>query len=159
MKANKSSFNLVFRNKSSFSFALTGFVFAVTFFFRIRERINIEIVPSLISKLFTTVKGGIIRNSYTMKIQQKVTQVISARRVKVSYVMKQRMKNVIADTMKIPIVFSLRERQKVQTLIKTGILSISIIPILALFYTLGDYDPDTIGSMDATTLGDLDFST
>jgi len=156
---NKKSYNVSLRKKKSYKVSLFGFQYAATLIANIRQKLPITFVASLTTKLATTINVKRIRLIISKtSLIQKITQTISSRTIKTIMVMKLRQKLVTIISQKHPLLFSPKLRQRLGTTINNGILSLVMSPIVAIFFTLGDFDPDTLLTMDSQTLGELDYT-
>ena len=88
-----------------------------------------------------------------------ITQTINARRVRIIYVAKERMKAVVTILLKNRITFISKAIQKLVSTIVIKKIQIIATPILAQFFTLGYFDPQTLGTLDVLTLGEMDYTT
>lgn len=159
MNKNTKSYSVRLRNSKAFSFILVGFQFATSLFFRIRFKIPITFVPKLIGKLVTVINLKRVRLVISqMKLITKITQTISLKRVRLTFNLKQIMQFVTTVFIRNPISFAMSTRQKLISTMKTGILRVIVDPTLAVFFTLGDFDPDTLLTLDSLTLGDMDYT-
>jgi len=146
------------KNTNAFSFILSGFVFAATLFFRIKSKINISFVPKFTTGMFSIINLRRVSISFISKATQKITQTIDAKRISFAITMSEIDKIIASFTQSTPISFIPSSIQKIITNVRAGKLVLSILPTLASFFLLGDYDPDTLATLDASTLGDLDYT-
>jgi len=158
MNDNKKSYNISIRTSQAYTFIISGFQFATSLFFRIRDHIVITFVPKFTTKMVTNINLRKIKLVISqMKLIANMTQTISLRTVKINYTMRDIMKFVTTIYIRNPITFISSGIQKITSTMNTGILGIDFNPTLANFFTLGDNDPDTLGTMDTETWGDLDY--
>lgn len=157
MDINKKTFDLVVRTRETFSLYLYNFQMAVTFFFRIRDRVRITFVSKLTTKLSTILNLKKVRLIISPKFKESVSLILNLKRVSFVYSIKERLKAITTITTHMPVSLIIRERQKIVSTIKQGILSLTTSPILAKFFLLSDYDLDILGDLDASTLGDMDY--
>jgi len=155
---NKKTFDVIVRTVKEFNVFLYGFAFATTLLFHIRNSIVIGYITQLITKWTVTFNLKRIRLIISKtSLIQKITQGISARTIKMTIAMRQRINLIAAVTQKHPILFSSKLRQKVFTTISNGVLSLVTSPVVASFFTLGDFDPQILGDLDPQTLGEMDY--
>lgn len=159
MNKNTKSYSVSLRNSKAFSFIIAGFQFATSLFFRIRFKIPITFVVKTIGKMVTVINLKRVRLVISqMRLITKITQTINLRRVSITYNLRQIMKFVTTVFIRQPILFISSARQKLITVLKTGILRVIADPTIAVFFTLGNLDPDTLLILDPQTLGDLDYT-
>ncbi len=155
---NKKTFSLINRISKSFTLYIANFALSVTFIFRIRDRVRLFFTPILALRMVSTITIKRIRLTISqMKLTEKITQTINARRVKITYVFKEALKAVTIFTFKNVTTFIMKERDKVVTIIRQK-APLTFVAILGTFYTLLEYDPDTLSATDAITLGVLDYT-
>jgi len=158
MAGNKKSFNLTAVSSKTFNLIISSFDYAVTFLFRINNKIGISFLGSAIVKFTQTVNLKKIRILISqVKLIVKPTQLFNLK--KISIVTVSRLIGKIASTIKIKnlITFVSLARQKIVSTIIFKKIKFTFVAILATFFTLGDFDPDTLLIMDAQTLGELDY--
>ena len=159
MNKNEKNFRLVNRISKNFQLIIANFEFAATLIANIRQKLNIGFVMSLANRVFSTISLRKIRMVISqVKLITSITQAISSRRVKLAFIVRERMKAVVSVVIKHPILFVSKARQKLVSAIKEGFLHISWVMTLATFFSLGDFDPDTLGTLDVLTLGDMDYT-
>ena len=157
-QANKKSFNLSVVVAKSFDIFVANFQAATTILFEIIERIEITFAASLRGKLLSTINVKRIRILLSqVKLRVSITQTINSKRITASYTFRQLLKAVTIASLRNPLTFISSARQKLITILSSKTVRILTDPILATFYILGNYDPDTLGTMDTETLGDLDY--
>ena len=157
MDTNKKSFDLIVRTKETFNIYLYNFQMAVTFFFRIRDTINITFIPKMSTKIFSTLTIKKVKIISSTKLIESVLYTLNLKRISLVCSIKERLKAIVTFTSMVAIDFSMRMRQKLVTTIYQGLLGISFEPILAKFYLLSDFDLDTLADVDSLTLGDMDY--
>lgn len=157
MNTNKKSFKLINRVSHSFRIFVDGFTFAVTFFFRIRERIRITFISKLRTKLTTTINSRRIRLVMQSKLIANVIQTISSRSIRLTSIAQEIKKAVTTIDSDMLIVFISKATQKAVVAMTQGRFRLITSPVLAQFFTLGTYDPSTLGTLDTETLGDMDY--
>lgn len=159
MNKNEKDFYLTNRTFKTFSVIISGFQYAATLLFRIRDHIVITAIPKFTGKMVTIMRLKRVRLVISqMKLISKMVQVISLRRITVVALMKQSMKAAAAIIVYMPAIFVAKLRQKIVTLVLQGKLTIIISPTLASFFLLGTFDPSTLGTLDTNTLGDMDYT-
>jgi hypothetical protein len=159
LPVNKKSFNLTNRITKSFGLIISNFAVADTIFFKIRDRVRITFVSSIISQI-TAVSINVKKVSLVisqMKLTSKLTQTLDLKRISVVYSIKERMGAVVAFSLRFPMVIISKAQQKAITSLTIKKIQVLISPILATFYTLGTYDPQTLGTLDTKTLGEMDY--
>ena len=157
MDTNKKSFDLIVRTKETFNLYLYNFQMAVTFFFRIRDKIRITFVSKLSTKMFSVINIKRIKLIPIAKLRESVFLTINSKRVSISYIVRERLKAVTTILSSVTINYVMRLRQRLVTTLYQGILTITFDPILAKFYLLSDFDLDTLADVDVLTLGDMDY--
>lgn len=159
MNKNEKNFRLVNTISKNFQIIIANFQYAATLLFNINMKIPIGFVPSFISKLVTAMRLRRIRIVIsTVKLIANMTQAISSRRVNLAFVIRERLKAVTSIVIKHPILFVSKARQKLVSIVNEGFLHIGWVMTLATFFTLGDFDLDTLGTLDVLTLGDMDYT-
>ena len=156
---NKASFNLSIKAKKSFELFIKGFTYAVTLLFNIKFKIPITFISKVSMNALAIINVKRIRLIPIARLRTSVVQIINVRKVSLITVLKQTGKIITIIYIRNPIGFISKARQKITTTLKTGILKITAIPSVAIFFLLGDYDPDTLGALDTSTLGELDYTT
>ena len=157
MDTNKKSFNLIVRTKETFSLYLYNFQMAVTFFFRIRDKIKLTFVSKLSTKMFSTINVKKIRLIPIAKLKESISIIINSKKISINYSIKERLKAVVTILSGVTINYTMRMRQKIVTTISQGILTLNTSPVLAKFFLLSDFDLDTLADVDVLTLGDMDY--
>ena len=158
--ANSKSFSLVKRVAKSFTLTLVGFSVAASFFIKIQIP---KIVMTMVAKIyFNTISA--IRIPIT-KITVSKTSLIGyvVQAIKVPYIkmafsaMKQTMYSTTNIVLRIPFAIVSKAKIKLLTLIHIPKFVFALVPIVASFYLLGTYDPQTLGALDTNTLGAMDY--
>lgn len=159
MNKNEKNFRLVNKISQNFQIFIANFEYAATLLFNINMKIAIGFMATFISKMVIAMRLKRIRIVIsTVKLITKMTQAISLRRVKLAFTIRERLKAVTLIVIKHPIVFVSKSIQKLVSAIGEGFLHIGWDMILATFFTLGDFDPDDLGTLDVQTLGDMDYT-
>lgn len=159
MIINKKAYDLVLRASKSFELFIANFPFNQTILFRVRDKIILTFVAQLQSVLSITMNVKKIRLVISqVKLTTKITQTINVKRIRATYVFRQRMKAVSTILLRVEQTFVSKAIQKAVTTIVQGRFSLTIEPILATFFPLSEYDPDALSTMDTQTLQDLDYS-
>lgn len=157
LPVNKKSFSLTSRVSKSFQIAIHGFQFATSLFMNVGFRLVIGFVSSAVAKIVTNIRLRKVRIAFVSKVTVKPTQLFNLRRVRLTFVSKALLKSVITIYGRVRLLMISSARQKLVTSIVIKKVVLTISPTLAQFFSLGDYDPDTLGSMDTQTLGALDY--
>ena len=114
MTGNKKSFNLTSVSSKTFSLILSSFDYAVTFLFRINNKIKITFVASLINKFTQTINLKKIRILISqVKLIVKPTQSVNLKTVRLVAVSKLIGKIVSVVRIKNVITFVSAARQKI----------------------------------------------
>lgn len=158
MTGNKKSFSLTNISSKSFNIILSSFDFAVTFLFRIKNKIKIVAISSAIQKISQTISVKKIKIIISqMKLITKITQTFNVKKVKFSFISKAILSSFSTINIKNTISFISKLTQKANTTIILKRIKIIVVPLFAQFFTLGTYDVQTLGTMDIVTLGNLDY--
>lgn len=158
MAGNKKSFNLISVSSKTFGLILSSFDYAVTFLFRINNKIKITFVSSLINKITQTVNLKKIRILISqVKLIVKPTQNINLKKIKFTALSKLIGKIISIIEIKNVITFISSARQRIISSIILKKIKFTFTAILATFFTLAYHDPSTLAAMDIQTLGDLDY--
>lgn len=158
MNINKKTFTLINRINQSFDIAINNFAFAITFIFHIKPKIAISYIMSLISNAITYINLKTIRISYIPSFIANLTQTINNKTIKIIYSISERMNFVTTINIRNTILFVSNAVQNVITIMHNGKIHIIANPTIAVFFTLGTYDPSTLTTLDTSTLGALDHS-
>lgn len=156
-EGNRISFRSSVINKKRFSTILSSFAFAATLIFRIRDRVRINFLVSLLVGLLTTIRTG---RTKILSISRLIGNIFSTIRTGTTKILSNtKMIGRIISTvsLKAKIIPLLREIQRTMTTIKTGRLKINTSVIVATFFTLGVHDPIILETHDEKTLGDMDY--
>ena len=160
MAGNKKSFITKLVSSKSFTFILDSFDYAVTFLFRITQRIPITFVShakigSVINMALKKVKM-VVSNS---RLIGKIVSNITLKKVKLTMTIREIGKMLFPIALvKIKIGFISKGIQKLVSSFTIKKVKISFIGLYGTFYTLGLYDPQTLGTLDTQTLSQLDFT-
>ncbi len=158
MAGNKKSFNLTAISSKTYNIILSSFDYAVTFLFRIRNKIRINFVSSAVVKFVSTFNLKKIKILISqVKLIVKPTQVINLKKIYInisSSLIGQIFSNI---TITNSIIFISTARQKIISSIILKKIKFSFTAILATFFTLAYHDPSTLATMDVQTLADLDY--
>lgn len=158
MAGNKKSFDLRVVYSKTFPLILSTFDYAVTFLFRIRNKISITFVSQLISNFITIINLKRIRILASGKLIGKQTQTINLKRVRLVISTKAIGKILSTIRIKKLMTFVSTARQKVLSSIVIKKIKFGFTAILATFFTLADHDPSALSVMDVQTLADLDYT-
>jgi len=158
MAGNKKSFNLTSVSSKTFNLILSSFDYAVTFLFRIRNKIQITFIASLINKVTQTINLKKIKILISqVKLIVKPTQTINLKKIKFTAISKLIGKIISIIRIKNVITFISTARQRIVSSIILKKIKIGFTAILATFFTLAYHDPSTLATMDIQTLADLDY--
>jgi len=158
MAGNKKSFNLTSVSSKTFSLILSSFDYAVTFLFRINNKIKITFVASLINKFTQTINLKKIKILISqVKLIVKPTQTVNLKKIKLLALSKLIGKIVSVININNVIIFISSARQKIISSIILKKIKFTFTAILATFFTLAYHDPSTLATMDIQTLADLDY--
>lgn len=157
MAGNKKSFDLRVVYSKTFPLILSTFDYAVTFLFRIRNKISITFVSQLINKFVQTINLKRIRIIASGKLIGKQTQTINLKRIKMIISTKLIGRIVSIIRLKKIITFVSTARQKIVSSIIIKKIKFGFTAILATFFTLANHDPSALSVMDVQTLADLDY--
>lgn len=159
LPVNKKTFNVINRISKSFSMIISHFAFATTLLFRVRFTIRQIITPTFAVKASSIINLRKVKLVISqVKLITKITQTINLRKIKLNMTMKEIGKLVITMYGRVRIGFVSKAIQKASSSIIIKKVQILATPILATFYTLGNFDPDTLGTLDVLTLGDMDYT-
>ena len=159
MDTNKKTFSLFKRTSSSFSSVVTGFSVVTTLLFRIRDKIKLTFVMSLISKMTTTVNLRKVRLNFgTVKLITAPLITINAKRIKITYNLKERLKFNISILLKNRITWGMSMRQKMISTIGVKKVKITFNPSIFEFLKLLTLDPQTLATLDVKALGEMDYN-
>lgn len=150
---------MIVKSSKAYSIAIAGFVFAATLFFRIRDRITITILPQFTTQMFTTINVKKVVVVALMKLSGNIVSTINTGRNTLTARASEIGKLFVDMVSYHPIVFISSAIQKITLTLMGGRLGLTISPILASFFILGDYDPTTLGTQDVKTLGAMDYTT
>ena len=158
MAGNKKSFNLTSVSSKTFNLILSSFDYAVTFLFRINNKIKITFVANLINKFTQTINLKKIKILISqVKLIVKPTQTVNLKTIKLVAISKLIGKIVSVIKIKNVITFISTARQKIVSSIILKKIKFTFTAILATFFTLAYHDPSTLAVMDIQTLADLDY--
>jgi len=158
MAGNKKSFNLISVSSKNFNLILSSFDYAVTFLFRIRNKIKITFVANLINKFTQTINLKKIRILISqVKLIVRPTQTLNLKKIKFTIISKLIGKIISIIKIKNVITFTSSARQKIISSIILKKIKFTFTAILATFFTLAYHDPSTLATMDVQTLADLDY--
>ncbi len=158
MAGNKKSFNLTSVSSKTFNLILSSFDYAVTFLFRINNKIKITFVASLINKFTQTINLKKIRILISqVKLIVKPTQTVNLKTIRLVAISKLIGKIVSVIRIKNVITFISTARQKIVSSIILKKIKFTFTAILATFFTLAYHDPSALSAMDIQTLADLDY--
>jgi len=156
---NQKTFSLVNRVSKSFDLLINDFAYAATLLFRIAFKIGTSFSPTFALAAFTTINLRKIKLIISqVKLITSITQTINARRVRLIYTMRERLKAVSTISLRLRMTPVSKAIQKAVSSIIIKKVVLTIDPTLAQFFILGDFDPQTLGDLDALTLGEMDYT-
>lgn len=158
MAGNEKSFKIVSVSSKTYNLILSSFDFAVTFLFRIRNKIKITFLASLVSKVtqtFNLKKIKIVISQVKLIVSQ--TQTLNLKKIRLNISSKLIGKVVSIIKVKNVILFISKARQRIVSSIILKKIKFGFTAILATFFTLAYHDPSTLSVMDVQTLGELDY--
>jgi len=156
---NQKTFSLVNRVSKSFDLLINDFAYAATLLFRIAFKIGMSFSPTFALAAFTTINLRKIKLIISqVKLITSITQTINARRVRLIYTMRERLKAVSTISLRLRMTPVSKAIQKAVSSIIIKKVVLTIDPTLAQFFILGDFDPQTLGDLDALTLGEMDYT-
>jgi hypothetical protein len=159
MAGNSKSFNLIVKENKSFSFIMSYFDYAITFVFNIKPKIVLTYLMSVLSKITQTLTVKKVKILISkMKLISAIIQTINVKKIKIVSSFIQIIKFVINPKINLDLVFVGLLRQKIVSLINMKNLTITSSVILATFYPLSVYDPQTLLTLDSMTLGAIDYT-
>lgn len=158
MAGNSKSFNLISITRKSFNLIINNFDFVFTLLFRLREHVRIEFLSKAIVNATQSLRVKKISIVSLMKMISKNYPVIRVKKIKMLLSMRLAIlfDFLMNENISLNIITTIGQRLVLPLTIKK--IGISADPTLAEFYTLGQYDPDTLGTMDLLTLGELDYT-
>lgn len=146
------------KNSQAYSIALSGFVFAATLFFRIRNTIVITILPQFSMKMVTSIRAGKLNVTAVLRQTGQLVTTLTLKKITLVAIANEIGKLVTDIAFLSPLIFVSSAIQKLIVPLKTGKLSLLITPTLASFFLLGTFDPTTLGTQDVKTLGAMDYT-
>ena len=157
--ANKAAFTIAVGLSKAFAIAMHGYVVANTWIFRTKDKINIGFIPKFTVKFVSAINVRTIRmNVSKIILAAGVRSAIQLRKIRIVAYTKARMKLSFATILRIGISAYTKAKQKITMTMRLRKVAIAFVPIVAAFYTLGDYATSTLGAMDTSTLGALDYT-
>lgn len=158
MAGNSKSFNLTVIARKSFDLIIDNFDFAFTLLFRLREHIRVEFLSTAIANATQSLRVKRVKIVSLMKMIFKNYPVITVKKIKMVLNMRLAIlfDMLLNEHISLSMISTIGQRLVLPLSIKK--VRISADPTLAEFYTLGQYDPDTLGTMDLLTLGELDYT-
>jgi len=159
MTGNRKSFSLIIKERKSFNVILSYFDFAITFLFSIKQKISLSYVMSTLSKISQSFYIKKIRISIlSFKLFIRIFQLINIKRIKLSIVLRQIMRFVIVPKLQIDLSAYSILRQKILSSIILKRIKLNLTAVLATFYPLSTYDPQSLLTLDSKTLGEMDYT-
>ena len=160
MNVNKKTYNLYIRATKTFSLIILGFSKSASWPFRtIIKSIKITYLMKSIMKMITFLNLRKIKITISKTtLIGKIVSAINLKKIKLIIIAKIRTKIISVIYYRLKFSFVSKARQKLISIIKTGKLSFVLTPVLATFFTLSVYDPQTLGTLDTLTLGQMDFT-
>jgi hypothetical protein len=159
MNKQSKSYKVTLKTAKAYSIILSGFQFATSLFFRIRDRMNITYIPKFRMKANVTLSEGKLSLlvSRTSLIANMI-QTISGKTINSNYIFTQRMKAVTTIVFHHPFMFIGKAIQKLLVHLTTGKMKLIAVATVATFFNLGYYDPSTLLPLDSMTLGAMDYA-
>jgi hypothetical protein len=154
---NSKVFSLKNKISSTFSLSISQFAYAATFLFRIRDRIRLVFSASLVLGALSNIHLRRVRILTQVKLLAYAVQQIRLRRVRLTILPKEILKGVSNILFRHSMVVVLSSRVRAISNILLRRVRLSISPVIAQFFTLGDYDPSTLEDLDDLTLGEMDY--
>jgi len=137
---NQKTFTLVNRISKSFDLIIDNFAYAATLLLNLRIRLGFLFSPTFALKVSSIINlRKIILTISQMKLIVKPTQTISLRRVRIIYSAKERLSNLLTILGRLRITAISSARQKLVTSIIIKKIVLTIDPVLAQFFTLGNF--------------------
>lgn len=157
---NQKSFKLINRISETFSMAISNFAYATTLLFRLSFRIGFITSPQISVQAVTNLIIKRIRIIISqVKLIANITQTINAKKISFVINFRQIVSNTLLVPFKLGITAISSARQKIVSTILIKKVVITASPTLATFFSLGYYDPETLGDLDGLTLGEMDCTT
>lgn len=156
---NTKTFSLINKISETFSLRISNFAFATTLLFRIRDKINLVILPSFkISPLMVFNLRRIRLITGVVKLIANITQTINVKKVRLVLSIREILSNTITIYGKVPLSIVSKAIQKATSTILIKKITLTIDPVIATFFILGDFDPEILGDLDPLTLGEMDYT-
>lgn len=159
MTGNRKSFIVSIKDRKSFNLIMSYFDYAITFLFNINMKIRIGYVMSLFIKLLHNIFVKRIRILISkVKLITTITQTLNMKKLNLVFAFGQLLKFIINPKQYIDIVAYSVLRQKIVSVINMKKLKFATTLLLATFYPLSLYDPQTLLTLDTKTLGEMDYT-
>lgn len=156
---NRKTFRLINRISKTFSFVIYNFAYAATLLFRISSKIILTFIPSFMIKPLLVLNIKRVRLIISqVKLITKITQTINIRAIRLVASTKATVKDIIVIYLRMRISFISSAKQKLITNLLIKKITLTIVPTIAQFFSLGFYDPSPLLNLDPITLGNLDFT-
>jgi hypothetical protein len=157
--ANKAVFTIAIGLTKAYALAIHGFVVASTWIFRTRETIRTHFVPQFASNFRIALVLKPIRLGVSKIILGTILfSTIQLRKIRIVTSTKLRMKALVPLILRIRLSAWTKAKQKITIPVRIKKIVLAFVPIVASFYTLGDYSAITLGVLDPYTLGALDYT-
>jgi len=157
---NQKTFKLTNRISKSFDLVIDNFSYATTLLMNILFKLRITFSPTFSIAFLTNINLRKIKLIISqVKLSVSITQTINAKKVRIVYVARERIKALVTILSINRISFISKVIQKLFSTIVIKKIQIIATPILAQFFTLGYFDPQTLGTLDVLTLGEMDYTT
>lgn len=152
------SFDLNIVTKKIYDIVIKGFTPSDSWFVQVFQKFPIAFGMK-VGKYFSITMTSKTNVISSIKLREMLTFNLLAGRNSISFSMK--FKEYISKTIsqRSVLVGSWKERSRLATAISNFNFSATFSPLLAVFYTLGDWDSSTLGTLDTETLVDLDYTT
>jgi hypothetical protein len=158
MSGKTKTFKLVSKTSKAFSIFLESFDYAITFIFRIRNKIVLGFVSSAKASSFSNIILKKVKLSISqVKLTGKIFSTFYIKRIKLNIIFREIGKILFSIRNKITIGFVSKAIQKVNSPVTLKKVKLNFTAILATFFTLGYYDPSTLLTLDSKTLAQMDY--
>ena len=158
MTGNRKSFIVSIKDRKSFNLVMSYFDYAITFLFNINLKINIDYVMSLFMKVTQTLIVKRVRILISkVKLITTITQTLNIKKLRLVLIFGKLLKITINPKQHIDIIAYSVLRQKIVSIVNMKKLKLVTSVILATFYPLSTYDPQTLLTLDTETLGEMDY--
>lgn len=158
MDTNKRIFKLIKQVSSSFYLTATGFSVVTTLLFRIRDKIKLTFIMSLITKFTQQIRIKRVKLSFIIKLIEKPSILIRTK-IRLVSIMKEILKFTIPIFIRARVVWNMRLIQKFPpATISLKKIKITFTPQIFEFLKLSTFDPQTLATLDTKALGEMDYN-